>query len=163
MTAFVELARLSLALHQTAGRLAAMERIGSFLRQLGEDETRSAVLMLLGRVHPAGAARKLEVSAATLWKAIRAMAASDDVEFNDLTQRLLALREGAAESRTVRVRPEVVLEVAYSDVQRSPQYACGYALRFARVVRIRDDRSVDDIDTVDAVEEQFRRQGVRPD
>lgn len=81
-----------------------------------------------------------------------------DAEFEQLTARLLGLRDGPAEAPTVRVRPSVVLEVAFSDVQASPTYPCGYALRFARVVRIRDDKTADEIDTVARVREQFERQ-----
>ena len=42
---------------------------------------------------------------------------------------------------TVTVKPEVVVEVAYNEIQRSPQYSSGFALRFARITRIRDDKS----------------------
>ena len=52
---------------------------------------------------------------------------------------------------TVTVRPEVVVEVAYSDIQRSPQYASGMALRFARIVAIRDDKRADEADTIATV------------
>lgn len=62
----------------------------------------------------------------------------------------------------MRVRPEVVVEVAYSDVQRSPQYACGMALRFARIVRLREDKSPEEADMIEHVAEEFARQVVRP-
>lgn len=81
-----------------------------------------------------------------------------DAELETLTTRLSALHEGSLEDATVRVRPAVVLEVAYSDVQRSPQYAGGVALRFARVVRIRDDKTADEADTLATVQAQLARQ-----
>ncbi len=70
-----------------------------------------------------------------------------DVEFKALTERLLALK--VRETRgTVWVRPQVVAEVAFNNVQTSPQYKSGVALRFARVLRLRDDKTMDEIDTV---------------
>lgn len=51
----------------------------------------------------------------------------------------------------VRVRPEQVVEVAFDGVQSSPRYPGGVALRFARVVRYRDDKTAADADTIDAV------------
>jgi len=56
----------------------------------------------------------------------------------------------------------VVVEVAYSDIQRSPQYESAMALRFARIVRIRDDKPAAEADTVAAMAEAFERQVVRP-
>lgn len=49
------------------------------------------------------------------------------------------------------VRPELVVEIAFSDVQRSPQYPAGMALRFARVKRYRPDKSAEEADTIDSV------------
>ena len=51
----------------------------------------------------------------------------------------------------VRVRPELVVEIAFDGVQTSPRYPGGVALRFARVLRYRDDKSPADADTIDAV------------
>jgi len=51
----------------------------------------------------------------------------------------------------VHVRPEQVVEIAFNDVQESPHYASGVALRFARVKRYRDDKRADDADTIDTV------------
>jgi DNA ligase-1 len=51
----------------------------------------------------------------------------------------------------VLLRPELVVEIALDGVQRSPRYAGGVALRFARVVRYRPDRTAADADTIDAV------------
>jgi DNA ligase-1 len=55
------------------------------------------------------------------------------------------------------VRPEVVLEVAFDSIQHSNRHASGYALRFPRIVRIRDDKPVDEIDTLQRVEELYER------
>ena len=66
------------------------------------------------------------------------------------TTQLLAL-ETARDEHTVYVRPALVVEVAFNDVQASPQYPGGVALRFARVVRYRPDKRADDADTIATV------------
>ncbi|MGE5265517.1 MAG: ATP-dependent DNA ligase, partial [Acidobacteriota bacterium] len=62
-----------------------------------------------------------------------------DAEFKALTERLLALKIRQTRG-TVWVKPEVVVEVAFNNVQSSPQYKSGMALRFARVLRLREDK-----------------------
>ena len=84
-----------------------------------------------------------------------------DDQFREMTDRLLALKVSESHG-TVIVRPEVVVEVGYNDIQRSPQYEAGMALRFARIVRIRTDKSVTDADTIDNVARDFERQLVKP-
>ncbi|HLA46271.1 MAG TPA: ATP-dependent DNA ligase [Thermoplasmata archaeon] len=85
-----------------------------------------------------------------------------DKEFDRMTQRLLELKE-REEPWVVHVRPEVVVEVAYNEVQRSPHYPSGFALRFARVTRIRDDKGPNDVNTYDRLKQlyakQFERKG----
>jgi DNA ligase-1 len=51
----------------------------------------------------------------------------------------------------VHVRPELVVEIAFDGIQTSPRYPGGVALRFARVLRYRDDKSADEADTIDTV------------
>ncbi len=74
-----------------------------------------------------------------------------------LTKRLkkLITRE---EGKVIYVRPEVVIEVGYEEIQKSPKYPSGYALRFPRLLRIRDDKSTEDINTVKDVEKLFGMQ-----
>ncbi|MGB9895100.1 MAG: ATP-dependent DNA ligase [Thermoproteota archaeon] len=85
-----------------------------------------------------------------------------DEEFKQMTKRLqeLKIRETA---HTVFVRPEIVVEVAYSEIQRSPTYSSGYALRFARITRIREDKNAYDITTIKEIRrrylEQFKYKG----
>ena len=67
------------------------------------------------------------------------------------TQKLLAL-EISRDAYTVYVRPELVVEIAFNDVQESPQYPGGVALRFARVKRYRLDKSAADADTLATVQ-----------
>jgi DNA ligase-1 len=66
------------------------------------------------------------------------------------TKRLLELameRDG----HIVWVRPELVVEIAFNGLQASPHYAGGLALRFARVVRYRPDKTADQADTIETV------------
>ena len=66
------------------------------------------------------------------------------------TRRFLELETGR-DRYTVFVRPELVVEVAFNDVQASPQYPGGVALRFARVKRYRDDKMAAGADTIETV------------
>ena len=66
------------------------------------------------------------------------------------TKKLLEL-EVARDGITVYVRPELVVEVAFNEVQASTQYPGGVALRFARVLGYREDKSAAEADTLDAV------------
>jgi DNA ligase-1 len=59
---------------------------------------------------------------------------------------------------TVHVRPELVAEIAFADVQDSPRYPAGLALRFARVKRYRTDKTAGEADTIQAVRAIFERQ-----
>jgi DNA ligase-1 len=60
---------------------------------------------------------------------------------------------------TVHLRPELVVEIAFSDVQESPHYPGGMALRFARVKGYRADKAADEADTIDAVRSIFAGSG----
>ncbi len=73
------------------------------------------------------------------------------------TTALLA-REAARDAMTVHVRPELVVEIAFNDLQASPHYPGGLALRFARVKRYRTDKSAQDADTIDAVRAIYQSQ-----
>ena len=74
------------------------------------------------------------------------------------TRELLA-REIRRDRMTVYVRPELVVEIAFSDLQASPRYPGGLALRLARVKRYRDDKRADDADTMESVRRIFAAQG----
>jgi DNA ligase-1 len=73
------------------------------------------------------------------------------------TEKLLSL-ETSRDGITVYVRPEVVVEIAFSDLQESPRYPAGLALRFARVKRYRGDKTAAEADTLQTVQEIFRQQ-----
>jgi DNA ligase-1 len=80
-----------------------------------------------------------------------------DQEFTEMTARLKEL-EVADDGYTVTVRPEVVVEVTYNEIQRSPHYSSGFALRFARITRIRDDKSPDQLTTQAELQSLYDRQ-----
>jgi DNA ligase-1 len=67
------------------------------------------------------------------------------------TRRFLELAVGPTDGYVVKVRPEQVVEIAFDGLQTSSRYPGGMALRFARVVRYRDDKSAPEADTLDTV------------
>jgi DNA ligase-1 len=78
--------------------------------------------------------------------------------FKGLTDEMLAWQTGklrtleiSHDRHTVYVKPELVVEIAFNDVQESPHYPGGLALRFARVKGYREDKSAENADTIDAV------------
>ena len=85
-----------------------------------------------------------------------------DAEIIDITKRLKTLAV-ETEPRRVTVVPKIVVEVAYNEIQRSPKYKSQMALRFARITRIRDDKTPDQADTIQRVrqiyENQFQKKG----
>jgi DNA ligase-1 len=78
-----------------------------------------------------------------------------DEEFEEMTSRLLSLKTRQS-GGTVWARPEVVVEVEFNNVQRSPHYESGVALRFARVKTIRRDKKVEEIDTLQTLRKLAR-------
>jgi DNA ligase-1 len=76
------------------------------------------------------------------------------------TQAFLA-RETHRDDWTVYLRPELVVEVAFNDLQASPRYPGGLALRFARVKRYRPDKSAADADTLDTIKALYAAQLAR--
>jgi len=80
-----------------------------------------------------------------------------DAEFEDMTQRLLTL-EKARRGGTVWVEPRIVVEVLYNELQESPRYEAGLALRFARIGRLREDKSPHQADTIQTLRRLYARQ-----
>jgi DNA ligase 1 len=73
-----------------------------------------------------------------------------------MTKRFLELT--VADHGHVRlVKTEVVLEVAFDSIQHSGRHLSGYALRFPRIVRIRDDKPASEVDTLERVAELYER------
>jgi len=76
------------------------------------------------------------------------------------TRELLA-RETRRDAYTVHVRPELVVEIAFNDLQESPVYPGGLALRFARVKGYRADKRAEDADTIETVRRLHAAQSAR--
>ncbi len=79
----------------------------------------------------------------------------EGLSFKEMTSLLnpLVISE---KGREVKVKPEIIIEVAYEEIQKSPTYASGFALRFPRVIRLRtEERGVEDITSLDYVDELY--------
>lgn len=84
-----------------------------------------------------------------------------DAEIAELTETLKAhTLDDQGHFRTVE--PMVILEVAFNNIMRSGRHASGFALRFPRILRIRTDKPLEEIDTVERVEEVYMSQVDRP-
>lgn len=86
----------------------------------------------------------------------------NDETLSELTEifRELVISEKGME---MQIKPAVILEVAYEEIQKSPNYSSGYALRFPRLVRVRDDKSLDDADGLQRITSLYRSQRGRGD
>ncbi|MEM3544181.1 MAG: hypothetical protein QXW28_01210, partial [Nitrososphaerota archaeon] len=80
-----------------------------------------------------------------------------DDEFEWITKKLLELKIGE-EGYTISVKPEIVVEVAYNEIQKSSKYRSGLALRFARITRIRLDKRPVEADTIQEVIRRYFKQ-----
>ncbi len=78
-------------------------------------------------------------------------------EFAEITRKMedLIVKE---EGRRVKVRPELVVEVGYEEIQKSPKYKSGYALRFPRMIRFRYNKSPEDADTIERLKNLYNKQ-----
>jgi DNA ligase-1 len=91
------------------------------------------------------------------WSVGKTFKGLTDEEFQAMTRRLQQI--AARETRyTVYVTPRIVVEVAFNEIQRSPQYPSGFALRFARITRIREDKGPEDADTLDRLQALYEQQ-----
>ena len=79
------------------------------------------------------------------------------VSFSQLTEELRPLII-SEKGKSVRVKPEIVVEINYEEIQKSPTYNSGYALRFPRVVNLRLERSAEECSTLKMVEEFYEGQ-----
>src|SRR5207245_5659269 len=80
-----------------------------------------------------------------------------DAEFDMITKRLQELK--IRETKwTVHVKPEIVVEVAHNEVQKSSRYKSGFALRFARIAKFRDDKTPEEADTIQRLRKLYEKQ-----
>jgi DNA ligase-1 len=75
-------------------------------------------------------------------------------DLTEMFKDLMVVQKGME----VELKPAVIFEVAYEEIQKSPNYASGYALRFPRLVTVRDDKSLQEADTIERVVSLYRVQ-----
>ena len=78
----------------------------------------------------------------------------DLAEFTKMLKSLIVREEG----KFVEIQPKVVIEVTYQEIQKSPKYKSGFALRFPRFVALREDKSPEEADTIERVAELYELQ-----
>ena len=81
-----------------------------------------------------------------------------DEQFKELTTFLKPLISDE-HGKEFKIKPKLVLEIAYEEIQKSPKYESGFALRFPRLIQVREDRSPDDVTDIHFVEQLYRSQG----
>ncbi|MFI5383400.1 MAG: ATP-dependent DNA ligase [Methanosarcina thermophila] len=81
-----------------------------------------------------------------------------DDQLKELTEMLSDLMEGGEAGGVFAVRPKIVLEIAFEEIQKSPNYNSGFALRFPRFIRIRDDKDPEEADTIQRIEKVYSQQ-----
>ncbi len=81
----------------------------------------------------------------------------EGVSFKDLTD---VLKEYivSEKGKKVKIKPFLVVEVAFEEIQKSPKYESGYALRFPRLVQIREDKDIDEVDDLNKIEMMYKNQ-----
>lgn len=90
----------------------------------------------------------------------KAYSGLSDAEIDEMTRRIKEIATDRTRYR-MTVKPEIVVEVAFDSVQRSSRHDSGFALRFPRIKRIRNDKSLSDIDTLGRVEQIFSGQRLK--
>ena len=75
-------------------------------------------------------------------------------ELTEMFKSLIIVQKGME----LELKPAVIFEVAYEEIQRSPNYSSGYALRFPRLVAVRDDKSLDEADTLERIGALYKMQ-----
>ncbi len=83
-----------------------------------------------------------------------------DEQLSELTTLFTDLIAMESATRIV-LKPHVIFEVAFEEIQKSTNYDSGYALRFPRLVNVREDKSLEDIETIDKLEQMYRMQRER--
>ncbi|NIM46833.1 MAG: ATP-dependent DNA ligase [Candidatus Aenigmarchaeota archaeon] len=81
----------------------------------------------------------------------------NDITFKHLT-KLLKPHIESEKGNKVKIKPKIVIEVAYEEIQKSPTYSSGHALRFPRLLRVRWDRGPEESDTLERIEKIFKTQ-----
>lgn len=78
-------------------------------------------------------------------------------QLGEMTERLKPLIIESS-GREVKIKPKIVIEVKYNEIQKSPNYSSGYALRFPRLERFREDKGPEDVDTTERLKKLYEKQ-----
>ncbi|MFH1710894.1 MAG: ATP-dependent DNA ligase [Nanoarchaeota archaeon] len=81
---------------------------------------------------------------------------SEGMSFEEMSEKIKKLVK-SEKGREVEVKPEIVITVSYQDIQKSPSYSSGFALRFPRFTALREDRSTKDIATLEEVKSDYEK------
>ncbi|MDD5699814.1 MAG: ATP-dependent DNA ligase [Candidatus Nanoarchaeia archaeon] len=81
----------------------------------------------------------------------------EGTSFKELTEKLKPLIT-EEKGKTVKIKPKIVISVTYQEIQRSPSYESGFALRFPRFTALRPDKPVSEINTLEEIEKDFEKQ-----
>jgi len=79
------------------------------------------------------------------------------VSFSELTEKIKPLIEKEGKDR-VYIKPKIIVAITYQEIQKSPNYNSGWALRFPRITTLRPDRGLHDIASLDDIEKDFKNQ-----
>lgn len=79
----------------------------------------------------------------------------EGLSFKEMTEKLRKITT-KEEGRKIKVRPEIIVSVQYQNIQKSPTYSSGYALRFPRIKSLRPDKSLNDIATLEEVKKEIK-------
>jgi DNA ligase-1 len=82
---------------------------------------------------------------------------NEKVSFNELTERIKPLIEKEEKDR-VYIKPKIIVAVTYQEIQKSPNYNSGWALRFPRITRLREDKHLSEIANLEDIEKDFSNQ-----
>ncbi len=84
----------------------------------------------------------------------------EGLSFDEMTELLkpLIIEENG---KTVKIKPKIVIEVAFEEIQKSPTYSSGYALRFPRIISLRVDKPASEVNTVSEIEKFYAGQRFR--
>ena len=81
----------------------------------------------------------------------------EGLSFNKMTKMLRPLVM-SEKGKEVKIKPSIVIEVGYEEIQKSPTYSSGFALRFPRVIRLRSDKSPEDVAALKTVKDSYDKQ-----
>ncbi|MBU2104397.1 MAG: ATP-dependent DNA ligase [Nanoarchaeota archaeon] len=81
----------------------------------------------------------------------------EKVTFEELTRKLKSIIT-KEEGRSVKIKPKIIVAITYQEIQKSPNYNSGFALRFPRFTALREDKPLSEITTLDEIKKEFENQ-----